>query len=287
MLRIRIGGVPEHFNYPWILATEQKKFSQCGIDLTWVDYPGGTGPMCHDLKNGAIDLAVLLTEGISKDIIAGNPSRIIRWFITTPLLWGIHVANSSPYHSIEEIKDKRYAISRYGSGSHLMACVDVSFRGWNITPEQFLECGGLTGALEALDKGDAEVFMWEKFMTKPWVDNGILRRIGERPTPWPCFSLAGSENFITKHRKTIEQILAVTNNFDTMMRAPEIAKKVSEIYKLKKEDVENWLNTTAWADSNSILSSDLQMVINALDEAKIISSKKITEKLTSELTYLY
>jgi len=43
MKKIIIGGVPEHFNFPWYLALRDKKFQDRNINLRWKDFPGGTG----------------------------------------------------------------------------------------------------------------------------------------------------------------------------------------------------------------------------------------------------
>ncbi len=48
---VKIGGVPEHFNYPWHKAIEEGKFAQHQIDLQWTDYPGGTGALVQDLTD--------------------------------------------------------------------------------------------------------------------------------------------------------------------------------------------------------------------------------------------
>ena len=66
MLRLKIGGVPEHFNLPWRMAIEEGKFRAQGVQLHWSDMGGGTGQMIRGLKNKTLDVAVLLTEGISK-----------------------------------------------------------------------------------------------------------------------------------------------------------------------------------------------------------------------------
>ena len=55
---------------------------------------------------------------------------------------------------------------------------------------QFKVVGDLQGGIDALVSGDADYFMWEHFTTKPFVDNGTFRRIGNCPSPWPCFVLA-------------------------------------------------------------------------------------------------
>ena len=81
-----IGGVPEHFNLPWYLALEQGLFQQQNVNLTWTDYPGGTGAMAKDLRAGTLDIAVLLTEGIVADIAKGNESKIVQVYVESPLI---------------------------------------------------------------------------------------------------------------------------------------------------------------------------------------------------------
>lgn len=88
MTKIRIGGVPEHFNLPWHLAIEDGMFASQGIELEWIDFPEGTGAMNKALRDKEIDLAVILTGGIIKDIAAGNPSKILQLFVSSPLQWG-------------------------------------------------------------------------------------------------------------------------------------------------------------------------------------------------------
>ena len=61
MKNLIIGGVPEHFNLPWYLTLRDKEYHAKDINLRWRDFPGGTGRMCKALRNGEIDLAVILT----------------------------------------------------------------------------------------------------------------------------------------------------------------------------------------------------------------------------------
>ncbi|MFT4831803.1 MAG: sulfonate transport system substrate-binding protein, partial [Psychroserpens sp.] len=118
MKTVKIIGVPEHFNFPWHLAIEEGAFEARGIDLQWVDIPEGTGKMCQMLQDGATDLAIILTEGIVKSIVEGNPVKIVQKYIESPLLWGIHVGAKSKYKHINDLENTKAAISRYGSGSH-------------------------------------------------------------------------------------------------------------------------------------------------------------------------
>ena len=87
MKTVKIVGVPEHFNLPWQLCLENGEFSEIGIDLEWTDIPEGTGKMCQMLRNNETDLAVILTEGILKDISNGNESVVLQQYVSSPLQW--------------------------------------------------------------------------------------------------------------------------------------------------------------------------------------------------------
>jgi len=182
MKEVKIIGVPEHFNLPWQLAMASGAFKQAGIDLQWSDIPEGTGKMCQMLRDKEADIAVILTEGIVKDITNGNPSSIVQVYIESPLIWGIHVAAHSNYHTLADLEHTKVAISRYGSGSHLMAYINAKNENWNTETLQFEIVHTIEGAVVALSHGTADYFMWEHFMTKPLVDKGVFRRVADCPT---------------------------------------------------------------------------------------------------------
>ena len=167
MVTIRFGGVPEHFNLPIHLALEEGRFTQEGIQLEWMEFSGGTGQMTQALREGSIDVGILLTEGIIRDIIEGNPSKIISGYITTPLIWGIHTGAGNTLQHHSEIYDKSYAISRFGSGSHLMAIVDATIVDKSLHKTQFKIIQNLNGAIASLSALETDVFYWEKYTTKP------------------------------------------------------------------------------------------------------------------------
>ena len=159
---IHIGGVPEHFNLPIHLAIEEGDFSQKGLDIQWTTFKGGTGQMTKALREDTVDACILLTEGIIKDILQGNPSKIISNYVTSPLIWGVHTSVENPLYRYRDIFDKNYAISRFGSGSHLMAIVDADSKEQKIDESQFKIIRNLEGALESLAKQETDVFLLGK-----------------------------------------------------------------------------------------------------------------------------
>ncbi|MFZ4106609.1 substrate-binding domain-containing protein [Flavobacterium sp.] len=275
MKTIKIVGVPEHFNLPWKLAIENGDFKDVGIDLQWTDIPEGTGKMCQMLRNGETDIAVILTEGIVKDIVGGNPSKIVQVYVESPLIWGIHVAAASKYKKLSDLENSKVAISRYGSGSQLMAYVNANKEGWNVKNLKFEVVNTIDGAVKALTNGVADYFMWEHFMTKPLVDQGIFRIIVDCPTPWPSFVIAVRDEALHNHPNIITQILEIINsNSLNFKEIPSIDKTLAEKYHQKIEDIQKWLTLTEWSQE-SLSEKVLNKIQNQLLELKIVE-KKVT-----------
>lgn len=248
MKTVRIIGVPEHFNLPWHLAIEEGAFEERGIQLEWTDIPEGTGKMSQMLKDGETDLAIILTEGIIKSITEGNPVKIIQEYIASPLLWGIHVDAKSSFSSLNELKDTTAAISRFGSGSHLMAYVQAKQMGWDTNTLKFNIINNLNGAIEGLASGEADYFMWERFTTKPLVDNGTFKHLGNCPTPWPCFVLVGTDSFIKGNNGILNHILDLINTYTAEFKQiPKIDTTLANRYHQKLEDIQEWLQITEWS----------------------------------------
>lgn len=245
---IRVGGVPEHFNLPWVLAVEERAFEPLGVEVEWISFPGGTGAIMAALADSEIDLATPLTEGAVTSIAGGNPSRILRIWVESPLLWGVHVAAAADARTIADCEGARIAISRHGSGSELMGYVMVADRGWNISAHDFVVVGGLDGALAALPAGEADVFLWNKTMTQPHVDDGTFRRVGVLPTPWPSFATVAAQSFLDTDRSLAGAIAETAARRAATLAADDGAIPiVMKRYGLNRDDVADWLQQVRWA----------------------------------------
>ena len=284
MKNLIIGGVPEHFNLPWYVTLKNKEYTKNGINLRWKDFYGGTGQMSKALRNKEIDMAVILTEGIIREIINGNECKIVQVFVKSPLIWGIHVAANSKYQTVNDLRGTKAAISRYGSGSHLMAYINAENHGWNLeTALKFTVIKNLEGALEELPKGTADYFMWEKFTTKPYVDDGIFRLVGNCPTPWPCFVIAVRNDVLENDKKNIKTILKIINNTTANFKeTPELDKIISERYHQKIEDVQQWLSLTEWSQKQ-LSENEVATIQDKLLELKLITNKVPLNKIIENL----
>ena len=278
MKGLKIGGVPEHFNLPWRLAIEEGKFNKMGLELHWSDMTGGTGQMIKGLDIGSLDIAVLLTEGITKAILDGLPAKIIQVYVNSPLRWGVHVPIDSPVESLADLQNKTFAISRFGSGSHLMALVHAKQAGWNAANLQFNVVVDIYGGLWALANHEADAFLWEKFTTHPFVEQGKCKCIGEVVTPWPCFVVAVRNEIMDKYSELIHQMCKEVGERAKQLKSDEeAAKTLSWRYHLEKNQVQSWLNETEWnynMELNKPLFHEVISMLSDLDLVSEESSKK-------------
>jgi ABC-type nitrate/sulfonate/bicarbonate transport system substrate-binding protein len=265
MIKLRIGGVPEHFNLPWHLALQGRRFEPLGIDVTWRDYAGGSGAMAKALADGELDAALLLTEGAVAAVTDGVSLDILSLYTDSPLVWGIHVPAASRFRAVAELEGARYAISRTGSGSHLMAFVHARAQGWNVTRLTLVAVGNLDGAVAAFEAGRADVFFWEKFMTKPLVDAGKFRRVGEFAAPWPAFVVCASRAIDAEQRAALAHVVdVVLQEASALRKRTDAAQLIATRYGLESADAEQWLASTRFSARVGVASSDIAPACMAL-----------------------
>lgn len=249
MLRINIGGVPEHFNFPWVLAQEDAAFEAQGIDLHWQDFYTGTGGMVEALKAEKLDVAIMLLGGSVYAINKGLDCRIVQTYVSTPLNWGIHVAADSNFKQVEDLNNRKAAISRIGSGSHLMSYLLAQDQAWDTAKMQFMVIDDIHGAEKALTKKEADYFLWEKAMTQPLVDKGVFRRIGVFKNNWPAFVIVVRTSFLKQHALTIEAMLQTINNYTIDFNLiPGIDTSIAAFYELPLTEVQDWLGNTQFSE---------------------------------------
>jgi sulfonate transport system substrate-binding protein len=279
---VRVGGVPEHFNLAWHLANENGHFSEEGIEIEWQDVPGGTGAMCNALRNHELDIAITLTEGIIADIMAGNPSKIIQFYVNSPLMWGIYTSTKNDIHSLSQINGKKYAISRYKSGSHLMSFVNARNLDQTINPEtDFVLVGNMDGARKALAADEAQVFMWEKYMTKPLVDSGEFRLLGECSTPWPCFAVVAHNQLIENDPELLKKVIDVVNKscYSLKFKEEEATQMVAWRYQLKLADAKQWFSELEYNYAEEIDEIQMVSILNDLKSLQIIDRLPALEEI--------
>jgi ABC-type nitrate/sulfonate/bicarbonate transport system substrate-binding protein len=244
---LTIGGVPEHFNLPWhlVLETGAAEGADCGVE--WHDYATGTGAMLAALADGTLDLAILLTEGAALGLTRGLPIRAISLYTSSPLIWGVHVPAEAAWRTLAELEGRRFAISRPGSGSHLMSLALALEQHWPVAGQSFVVVDDLPGAVAAFRAGRADAFMWERFTTEPAVRAGQLRRLDDFVAPWPAWVVCANADAWQRHENRIEALLSrVMQAAVALERAPDAAQRIASRYGLREAAVQAWLAQTHW-----------------------------------------
>lgn len=285
MKELKIGGVPEHFNLPWRLAIENKAFDPLGLHVDWVDMEGGTGQMITELEAGGLDIAILLTEGITLAILQGLEAKIAGIYVQSPLRWGIHVSKQLQQAQDLSLNDKVYAISRKGSGSQLMAHVKAFQENWDFSSPKFEVVGNLEGGIKALQRNSAQVFLWEKYTTQPYVDENKCARIDEVLTPWPCFVIAVRNSVAQNFENELIAIQTIVSGYaKKLKKLPEAKRLFSERYDLEPSQVQQWLSETEWSSGNHLDKQLFDTVIDYLEKTGLI--KEETAKNWEERLFL-
>lgn len=248
MTTIRVAGVPEPYNLPWHRAMEKGLFVKAGIDLQWHTVPEGSGRMCQMLRDDELDMAVLVTEAAVRDIQNGGPHRIVSTFVESPLPWGVHVPAASALRIPTDLQGVPFAISRKGSGSHLMAMLYAQKLSWKPVDSDFIIVNSMEGAAERMKSGEPMVFLWEKFVTSRYVDAGIMRKVDEIQGDWPGFVIVAREGFLHSNAHALNELLrSLRQEVKTMEYGTALIPRVVRSAGFPELVAQAWLEQVQWA----------------------------------------
>lgn len=250
---LRCIGVPEHFNLPWHLAIENGSFQEAGATLLWNDEPKGTGAMCQALREGSTDMAVMVTTGTIRECLRNSDIKIVSCYVDSPLIWGVHVPASSEIHDLQSVTIPKFAISRFNSGSHLMAHYLAAMQGWKLSDSDFDVVHDLNGCRKAFESGSDMLFLWEKFTTYFLVDMGEFKRIDEITPDWPCFLIAARKEVLETNDDIVTTIVrTVSHEATRLSRNPNAIQMIAERYNLPMNRAESWFRSVQWSPTGKI-----------------------------------
>lgn len=249
-MQLHIGGVPEHFNYMWELPTAKEIMRKHGFVYHWQNFPGGTGAMSQALENGTLDVAIMLTEGAIAAKAQGKDFQILFPFVMSPLLWGVFVNAENYQNRPNQLLDAKFAISRYNSGSHLMAKFLAQKDNVSLSDDNFFISNDLEGARKALAQQNAHYFLWEKYMTQPLVRNGEFSMIDEISAPWPSFVFVVRGDLQLDTETWKAAVYDMTTDY-LINNAEELIQGICNKYNLLPKEAESWLGEVKYYDNNN------------------------------------
>ena len=138
------------------------------------------------------------------------------------------------------------------------------------------QCGGidLQGARKALKNKEADLFMWEKFTTKPLVDSGEWSRVAEVPTPWPCFAVVCTPEIARQRRDDVSEVLGSVYEKASRISEKDVAAIAAD-YHLKPADVAEWLTGVKWGPGVRMPSRVIDDCTRALLEAGVLEQGEV------------
>lgn len=281
--KIIFGGVPEHFNIPIYYGLNQHNLHP--IQAEWKAYPGGTGAMLKAFADNELQIATLLTEGAVAGILNGTPAQILKFYVDSPLIWGIHTKAGAGIE-FPHIQNKKIAISRLLSGSHLIPKVLAKQLGYTISEDDFVIVKDLNGAREALANGSADLFFWEKYITMPFVHNGEFERIGEVPTPWPSFCIVAHNDFISKigYENLRQYFLSIHKQTEAMINSGNLVNTIASEFGLTHFDAVRWYAEVEWNTKLGVDTEILKMALKRLQQIDLVPDEK-SDLLIQKLVY--
>ncbi|KAJ3529879.1 hypothetical protein NMY22_g8819 [Coprinellus aureogranulatus] len=288
---LRVGYVREHFSSPLLQLAEQDG----GKTFTLVECPSGTGQIISRLTNNEIDVAIALTDALITGIAKGSKAyKLVGSYVSSSLNWAVITGKDTKYQSIDDLKDTTIGISRYGSGSQVMAYVMAQQNGWPTDQLKFQVNNDIHGLIDSVNEGSTSAFMWEWFTTKPWVDAGKARFIGSVPTPWPSWLIvANPERADPKDVKhLLERLTGFVREFDSEeKREKDDVKFIKEKFGYPEEDVKAWLKTVKYPQNCLEIPKEvIANTLSTLEKAGVLTAPEggfnVNDFVTSEIVKL-
>ncbi|KAG2171457.1 hypothetical protein INT43_009118 [Umbelopsis isabellina] len=292
-MAIKIGYVPEHFSTPLLMSRDNGYFKEAGVDVELVCCPGGTGEMTSKLKDGTINVAVALTEGLTAGIANGQDwYKIVGTYVSAPLCWALSAGANSKHNSVETLNHTDVAISRFGSGSHIMAFVLADQQGWlksdskENPPFTFSALSNFKAMRDAVNAGTSDFFMWETFTTKPYHDSGEIKRIGQITPPWPAFCFAASTSLLDSDEQGLQKTLETINKATKLFMEQKDKESVEHIVRVldyQEADVREWFKTVSYESNlRDVSRKALDTTVETLIKAGVIEKPTEASNLIDE-----
>ncbi|MBS3913488.1 MAG: hypothetical protein KG003_03255 [Bacteroidetes bacterium] len=280
-MKLRLGGVPEHFNYMWHLPTTREVLRNYGIYFEWGDYAGGTGAMVQALELDELDMAIVLTEGAISAIASGKPLEIMFPFVMSPLIWGIFSKNKRQNSLPDSYSKSKFAVSRMQSGSHLMALFLAQRFNEELNDSNFIICNNLDGARNKIKSEEADYFLWEKYMTQPMVQNGEFVELGQVSAPWPAFVFVRKKsNPIPEMELWKQAVYEFTSDYLNLNKS-DIIQGICKEFQLQESDAKNWLADVKYYDNNDYWKDRLMAAVIIMHSKGMISTRPSLRELTN------
>jgi hypothetical protein len=156
-----------------------------------------------------------------------------------------------------------------------MAYVKAQQEKWSLDELKFNVVGDVYGGIWALNNGEAQGFLWEKFTTSPFVDQGKCRLLDEVLTPWPCFVIAVRSELVHSDEALLREMVSVVQKEAYRLKhQSNPAEQFAWRYALPQKEVQKWLNQTEWNYGKELAHQDFEMVVSELLDLGLLTENQ-------------
>lgn len=303
MGKLTVAYIPEHFSTPLFFTRDQGFYAERNLEVEFVPVVEGSGRLINLLNEGAIDIAVGLTEAFVADVAKGNDKySVVGTYVESPLCWAISTGKDRDFNSASDLAGKKIGVSRIGSGSYIMSFVlgmqqkfaVPYFSGFPIL-HNFQNLRDAVNQKYTNENGqieDADAFMWEHFTSKKYYDSGEIKRIGEIYTPWPSWVVTVNQKVLDARKADIQGFLAaVKKGIAYFLQNPEAAvEHILTHLNYSAEDAREWLKTVQFNEQIGLKEIEWDRVVkntaSVLKVAGVLtdSDEKIESSLKAQIT---
>ena len=143
---------------------------------------------------------------------------------------------------------------------------------WDCSALTFNVIGDVYGGIWALEQEEADLFLWEKYTTQPFVDKQSCKRIGQVNTPWPCFVVACRASLMDNDKAIIQGIIEVVKSVARQIKEDvHSAEAIAWRYHLAEPAVAQWLNETTWNTTALDVKAAVHPTVEFLHGASLIN----------------
>jgi sulfonate transport system substrate-binding protein len=197
----------------------------------------------------------------------------------------VYVKTGGAIKKLADLKDCKFAISRWGSGSELMTFLLAEREQWkwNAGREdatRFVVAGTFEKMIDAVVRGDASAFIWNYSMTQPMCDGGSIVNCGEIYTPWPCFVTAVRDDVWARDRARVTAILSTVAISAMLFENNAFATDlVAHRFGMRKETAAIWFASVKWAVAERPAEAVIDAVVKHMHRLNRLSKAKSARKL--------
>ena len=150
-------------------------------------------------------------------------------------------------HGPKDLVGAPFAISRLGSGSHLMAILYAQRHGWTPRAEDLIVVHNMEGAAEHMRSGGPIIFLWEEYVTARYVDAGEMRRVDVIRGDWPGFVIVAREGVLSERPEAMRAALAVLKrSVRDLETVDDLVTRVMRNGDFTAERAAAWLEQVRW-----------------------------------------